>query len=141
MTIDRLKELYDDYIFDMNAASQSSLRTAFGNLVMGSGNRDACNIRFAEKAEKALAAFDFDAEDPAEILDFVLCKGTEYRDDLAVSLMMMAMQRYLLPFIENVTPEKAAAVLRWYDENFEKRDLTPVMVSCRKALKKRAGRA
>lgn len=139
MTIDRVKELYDDYLFDMNLSEeQRSLRGAFGRLVFGSGGQDGCNIRFAEKMEKALAGFDFEREDPEELMDFVLCKGAEYKNNRFVALMMTAMQRFLIPFTEHISSEKAAAILRWYDTVFDKTDMTPVMKDFKKALRRKA---
>ena len=140
MTIDRVKELYEDYLYDMSiAAGQNNLRGAFGRLVLGAGGQDSCNMRFADKMEKTLAAFDFDSEDAGELMDFVLCRGLEYVDRPSIALMMTAMQRFLCPFAEHVSADKAAAVLSWYDTVYDKRDLTPVMKDFRKALKKRAG--
>ena len=139
MTIDRVKELYDDYLYDVSIASdRGSLRGAFGRMIFG-GGQDSCHIRFADRMEKTLAGFDFEREDAGELMDFILCKGVEYRNDSSKAMMMTAMQRFLVPFAESISPEKAAAVLQWYDSVFEKRDMTPVMVDFRKALKKRAG--
>lgn len=141
MTIDRVKELYEDYLSDMSIVSgQSSLRGAFDRMILGSGRQDSCHLRFADKMEKALAGFDFEKEDPDELMDFILCQGFEHRNDPPVALMMTAMQRFLVPFAEHVSPEKAAAVRQWYDSVYEKRDLTPVMKEFRKALMKRAGK-
>ena len=139
MTIDRVKELYDDYLYDVSIASdRGSLRGAFGRMIFG-GGQDSCHIRFADRMEKTLAGFDFEREDAGELVDFILCKGVEYRNDPSKAMMMTAMQRFLVPFAEHISPEKAASVLQWYDAAFERRELTPVMADFRNALKKRAG--
>ena len=143
MTIDKLRELYDDYLHDMGVVEEQKrdLRAVLGNLILGNGNRDSCNIRFPEKVEKALAEFDFENEEAGEVLDFVLCKGAEYKDNISIGIMMTAMQRFMIPFTEHISCEKAAAILPWYDSVFEKRDMTPVMVKLRKSLQKKAKRA
>lgn len=140
MTIDKLKELYDEYIDDMGVIEEQrrNLRGALGSILLGNASRDSCNVRFPQKVEKALAEFDFENEDAGEILDFVLCKGAEYKDVMSIGIMLTAMQCYMVPFAEHIGSEKAAAVLHWYDTVFEKRDMTPVMVELRKSLQKRA---
>ena len=137
MTIDRLREIYDDYFLDMKE-SGSGVRSALGNILMGSRGADSCNARFARKAEEALAAFDFERENAGELLDFVLEKGAEYRGDLRLGMMMTAVQRFLLPFTEHISAEKARSTLAWYDGCFEKRERTPVMEDFRRALQKQA---
>lgn len=140
MTIDKLKQIYEDYFSDVNAAlKESSMGTLFSSYLTGNRVTDACSGRFAEKVEKALAEFDFETEDAAEIIDFVLSKGEEKRDDIRIGMMMTAVQRYLLSFPEHISREKAAEFLCRFNRSFPRRELTPVMKDFKKALEKRVG--
>ena len=137
MTIDKLREISDDYFLDMKEA-RSGLRGALGNILVGSRGGDSCNARFARKVQQALESFDYESEDAEELLDFVLEKGAEYRGNLSIGMMMTAVQRFLVPFTGHISGEKARSCLAWYDATFEKRERTPVMEDFRRALRQRA---
>ena len=133
-TLEKLKEIYAEYYSGMEQVRESErgLRGAMNVFVLGPKDRNACNIRFNEKAKAALA--ESAPEEAGELVDFVLSQGWAHRDWLAVELMLTAVHGYLTPLLPLLPPEQRKQLGLWYDRCYPRINRTPVMRSFRKAL-------
>lgn len=110
------------------------MKGVFSAMFLGSRVQDSCNFRFVEELEAALKAFDPAEEDARAVIQYVLEKGLEYKDDISVSTMFTAVQQFAAPLLSYAQRSYRRELAAWYDGAFPQRVRTPVMREFRERL-------
>lgn len=140
MVPERLKEIYDNYIEDVDRVFRSA-KPVDGLLGLGDDPRkDPCHMRFYEDTEQWIG--EFLAANPGEpeafeAVRFMLETPAGYTGHNGFWFMYAAqgLSRPLIPLLQG---DHCAALRKFYDETYPRRDRMPVQKDVYRLLKKGA---
>ncbi|MDD3919974.1 MAG: hypothetical protein PHO41_02200 [Eubacteriales bacterium] len=144
--IAEIEALYEEYLSTMrqlDLASKSSMRAAFGS-ILGFGPRpanDSCNDRFSNGLQECITRFvetEPAPEDAMPVMRYVLEQGKVRQDAGTAALMLEAVHGFLVPLVVCLNPADAKTLLCWYQDAYPKKLLLPVQKKLSQALKTRA---
>jgi len=139
---DTLRQIYADYLNDL-AEFRAKLKPTDGLMGFGKGLKDApCHAEFAERLEKALAAFADGTPSPAETaeaLGFIFDAPQEYGETSSAYWMLIAVHSLTEALVRFLTPEDASAIHARYVEQFPKHSLLPAQAKLIEALRAQSG--
>ena len=137
--MEQLKACYEKYFAEADEVWKN--RSAWdGALGIGSSSKDhPCHIAFYRSVEKWVETFTETATDSAvaeEAVSFVLGTSESHKGQFTYWTLFAA-HGLMKPLVDHLTPEAAARLRNWYDENILRRDRLPVHKELYKKLKKR----
>lgn len=140
--VQKLKERYARYVETAEKVRQKAPAMAG---MFGLGNdprRHPCHEEFYE--DVAVWAAEFRAGNPDqtaanEAVSWIVGAAANHRDK-DVYWFMYAVHGHCRDLIPLLSPEDCAGLVRFYDENYPRRDRMPVQKEVYRLLKKRAGK-